>query len=106
MTSFVVALKTQKNFAALGHRVRGIVEQIEKDPAQAAGIQPEPDRRRFILQFDAHGFDLGIRVQFRQQFVDELAVIGGASAVRVAAPWVNSRMSPIISLMCWTWLRM
>ena len=57
MTSFVAALETQENFAALGHYVRGIVEQIEKDPAQAADIQPEPDGRRFILQFDAHGFD-------------------------------------------------
>ena len=69
-----VALKTQNNCAASGQDVRGIVEQVEKEPAQAADVPPEPGGRRFVLQLDAHGFDTGLGVQFRQQFVDKSAV--------------------------------
>jgi hypothetical protein len=58
----VVLLKAEKNSAALWHHVRGIVEQVEKNPAETAGVERKPDGRRFVLEFDADGFDLGIRV--------------------------------------------
>ena len=74
---FSILPKTQAQAAAAGHHVHGIVEQIEKDPAQAAWFQPELDGRRLVLRFDAHGFDPGLRTQLGQQLADELAVVGG-----------------------------
>ena len=48
--------EAQQYFAAAGHGVGGVVDEIVEHAAQAFGIEQEFDWRRGILQVDAGGF--------------------------------------------------
>ena len=55
----VVQPKAEKNGPTPEHDVRGIADEIVKNPAETLGIQPELGRRHIPLEFDAGRFKFG-----------------------------------------------
>ena len=48
-----VAVKAQKNRAAVEHHVGGVVDEVGENAAEAARIERDEDGGRFVLHFDA-----------------------------------------------------
>src|SRR5438477_7182230 len=87
--------------AAVGHRVTGVVNNIEKNVGQTLRIDQQADCRWLIFQLDRHGLRGGFGPEFFEELADEIRVIalgenhGRGRAAREFQQLVNHVAEPV-----------
>ncbi len=93
---FALVFEAQVIRPLSGNHVHGIMDQVDKHPAQAMGIQRHLDIRRLVFKFQLDGLELDHRAQFANQILNVITVIDdwqGRGAARTLRKIQNCRQS-------------